>query len=910
MLRGWVVLLVSFGYLCLLFAIAYFGDKRADEGRSVANNPYIYALSLAVYCTAWTFYGSVGRAAQSGMDFLPIYLGPTLAFALWWFVIHKIIQISKRHRITSIGDFLSSRYGKSPMLGGLVTIIAAIGILPYIALQLQAVSTSYTVLLQYPDVVMPSELGVPFWRDTAVIVALVLAVFSILFGTRHIDASEQHEGMVVAIAFESIVKLVAFLAVGLFVTFGLYDGFDDLFSTVAGHAELAHLLTAQASGGYGLWVTLIVLSMAAVICLPRQFQVTVVENLDERHLEKAVWLFPLYLLIINIFVLPIAMAGLLRFPDGGVNPDTFVLTVAMAERQEFLALLAFIGGLSAATGMIIVETIALSTMLCNDLVMPLLLRTPWLRLSEQGQLTGLLLVIRRGSILFILLCGYVYFRFIGESYTLVTIGLVSFAAAAQFAPAIVGAIFWKGGTRLGALAGLSLGFLMWIYTLLLPSFARSGWMPMSFVESGPFGIELLRPYELFGLAGWHHLSHALFWSMLANIGGYIAVSLATRQSATERIQATLFVDVYRHTGMRGAPQQWQGTATVRDLYELVVRFVGKERADRAFAAYASERGLTMKQQDEADPDLLNFTEQLLAGAIGAATSRVMISTVVKGEVASIGEVMEILDETSQVIEYSHQLEQQSRELEIATERLRTANERLQELDRLKDDFLTTVSHELRTPLTSIRSFSEILYDHPEMDQADRGRFLGIIVKETERLTRLINQVLDLERLESGRMEWQMADVRSSEAIEDAIAAISSLFAENGVTLETDVPSDLPDVHVDRDRLVQVLVNLLSNAVKFCQESGGRVHVRARREESHLLVSIDDNGPGIPPADLERIFDKFQQVEATRGTKTQGTGLGLPICRQIVEHFGGRIWAESGSRGGATFKFTLPLRRAA
>ncbi len=910
MLQGWVVFLVAFAYLCLLFAIAYYGDKRADEGRSLANNSYIYALSLAVYCTSWTFYGSVGRAASSGLDFLPIYLGPTLTFALWWFVIHKIIRISKANRITSIADFISSRYGKSPQLSGLVTVIAVIGIMPYISLQLQAVSTSLTVLLQYPEIVMPDELGdLPVLRNTAMVVTFVLAIFTILFGTRHIDASEQHEGMVVAIAFESLVKIVAFLAVGLFVTFGLYGGFGDLFARAAAAPDVARLFTIGTAGGYGQWVTLTILSMAAIICLPRQFQVTVVENHEESHLNRAVWLFPLYLLVINIFVLPIAISGLLQFPDGSVDADTFLLTVPMAARQEWLALLVFIGGLSAATGMVIVATIALSTMICNDLVMPVLLRMASLRLDKQGDLTGLLLAIRRGSILLILLCSFVYFRYIGESYALVTIGLVSFAAAAQFAPAIVGGIFWKGATHKGAFAGLTLGFLVWAYTLLLPSFARSGWIPAGFIEEGLYGIALLKPYELFGMQGMDYLSHALFWSMLANVGAYVAVSLASRQSAIERIQAALFVDVYRQSGERGGSHFWQGTATFKDLHGLVVRFVGRGRSDRAFESYAARRGLNLKKLRQADADLVQFTERLLAGAIGSASARVMVASVVKGEIASIEEVMEILDEASHVIEHSHQLEQKSRELEIATRSLRAANERLQELDRLKDDFLTTVSHELRTPLTSIRSFGEILFDHPDIDASQRTEFLGIIVKESERLTRLINQILDLAKMESGRLEWQMADFDSRAAIEEGIAATSSLLSENGIRLQVHLPERMPAVHADRDRLIQVLVNLLSNAAKFCDGAQPAVEVRAQSTDAGLMVSIADNGPGVPAESLEKIFDKFQQVEVAPGSRPLGTGLGLPICRQIVEYFGGRIWAESGGAGGAKFHFTLPYAKA-
>src|SRR5438105_11329078 len=498
MLQGPVIILTSFAYLGLLFAFAFYADKRAAAGRPVIANPYVYSLSLAVYATAWTFYGSVGRAASDGVGFLPIYIGPTLMIALWWLVLRKILRISKQNRITSLADFVASRYGKSALSGGLVTVIAVIGILPYISLQLKAISSSYSILVQYPEITMPAAAsGIRVSEDTAFWVALILAAFTIAFGTRHLDAAEHHQGMVAAIAFESLVKLIAFLAVGVFVTFFLYDGLGDLFGRAAAQPKLRAMMTPLegVAGGYASWVWLTILSMMAIMFLPRQFQVAVIENLDEKHLSKAIWLFPLYMLAINLFVLPIAFGGLLRFPGGGVDGDTFVLTLPMAEKQEGLALLVFIGGLSAATGMVIVETIALSTMVCNDLVMPVLLRMRSLRLNAQPDLTGLLLGIRRGAIVLILLLGYLYFKLAGEAYALVSIGLISFAAVAQFAPAVLGGIFWKGGTRLGALCGLVAGFVVWFYTLFLPALARSGWVSASFLERGPWGIELLKPLQ-------------------------------------------------------------------------------------------------------------------------------------------------------------------------------------------------------------------------------------------------------------------------------------------------------------------------------------------------------------------------------------------------------------------------------
>ncbi|WP_288023510.1 sensor histidine kinase [Thauera sp.] len=912
MLPGWLIVGVSFAYLLLLFAVAYFGDRRADQGRSIISNPWVYSLSLAVYCTAWTYFGSVGRAASGGISFLPTYLGPTLGLALAWLVLLKMIRIARSYRITSIADFIASRYGKSHLLGGLVTVIAVVGIVPYIALQLKAISTGYALLVggYDPESKAVAATAAGWWRDSTLYIALTLAAFTVLFGTRHLDTTERHEGMVAAIAFESMVKLLAFLAVGVYVTYWLYDGFGDLYARAMAAPDLAGVLAFDSAGrlGYGGWFAHVLLAMLSIIFLPRQFQIAVVENVNEQHLRRATWAFPAYLLAINIFVIPIALGGLLHFGQGTVDPDTFVLSLPLAHDNAALALFVFIGGLSAATGMVIVEAIALSTMVCNDLVMPMLLRSRRLNLAGERDLTGLLLGIRRGAIVVVLLLGYVYFRLAGEAYALVSIGLISFAAVAQFAPAMLGGMYWRGGTREGALAGLLAGFLVWGYTLMLPSFAKSGWLDPGFMEQGLFGLSLLRPEQLFGLSGWDNISHALFWSLLANIGCYVLVSLLRVPTGAEATQGALFVDVFRR-GEAAPTSFWRTGAEVRELLPLVARFLGQRRTEEAFGAYARSHGYERIDQLKADPDLAHFAESLLAGAIGSASARVMVATVVQEEPFGLGEVMDILDEASQVRAYSHKLEEKSLALEAATAELRAANEQLKELDRLKDDFMSSVTHELRTPLTSIRAFSEMMVDDPDISVDDRQRFLGIIVSETVRLTRLVNQVLDMAKIESGHAEWHNTDVDMHELVQHSVDATMQLFRDRGAEVHLDLAEGVPLIRADHDRLLQVMLNLLSNAAKFVPQHDGRVDVSLRCDGRQLRVDVKDNGPGIDPGLFPVVFQKFRQGGDER-SRPQGTGLGLPISLQIVEHFGGRLWLESTPGEGATFSFELPLAAAA
>jgi Na+/proline symporter/signal transduction histidine kinase len=902
-----LVIGTSFAYLLLLFAVAWIGDRRAQQGRSIIDNAWIYALSMAVYATAWTYFGSVGRAASGGVWFLPIYLGPTLAMVLAWMVVRKMIRIAKTYRITSIADFVASRYGKSPLLAGLVTLITVVGIVPYIALQLKAVSTGYA-LLTTP--LGQSALAVgDWWRDSTLYVALLLAGFTVLFGTRHLDTTERHEGMVAAIAFESIVKLLAFIAVGVFVTWGMFGGPDELFARALALPNIKSLLSLGQGKAfaYEQWFALTVLSMLSVIFLPRQFQVMVVENVNEQHLKRAVWAFPLYMLLINVFVLPIAVGGLLHFGPDKVNADSFVLSLPLALDQPLLALVAFIGGLSAATGMVIVEAIAVSTMVCNDLVMPLLLRTRRFGSRAGADFTGMLLGIRRTAIFAVLLLGYLYFHLAGEAYALVSIGLISFAAVAQFAPAMLGGMYWKGGTRGGALAGLTLGFGLWVYTLMLPSIAKSGWWQTDFVSDGPWGIALLKPEQLLGLTGLDGLTHSLFWSLLANVGAYVVVSLARTPSARETSQALLFVDVFQRTedgsGKHG-PVFWRGRAEVSKLLSLVGRFLGMSPARRLFEDYARQVGVARIEQIPPDARLVQFVETQLAGAIGSASARVMVASVVEEEALNLDDVMRILDEASQLRAHSRELEEKSLSLQRATAELRAANEQLKSLDKLKDDFMSSVTHELRTPLTSIRALAEMMVEEVGMDADQRQQFLGIIVAETERLTRLVNQVLDMAKIESGSAEWRNREVDMRALLTQAAQTTSEMFRERGATLTLAIPEHVPMLMADSDRLMQVLLNLLSNAAKFVPDKGGRVEVRLTSSSHGLTVEVQDNGRGVPDGQQASIFEKFHQGgDATH--RPQGTGLGLPISRQIVEHFGGRLWLRSAPGKGACFAFELP-----
>lgn len=886
MLAWDVLVTVCLGYVVFLFAIAFWADRRARQGRfGWLRSPYVYTLSLSVYCTAWTFFGAVGTAARSGYEFLPIYLGPTIVFTGWYFLLRKLVRIARTQRITSIADLISSRYGKSPVLGVAVTLLAVLGSTPYIALQLKSITLSFSVFAN------GGEDAAPVSELTALYIAIGLAIFTILFGTRNVDANERHHGVVAAIAMEAIVKLAALLAVGIFVTWVLFAGPQDVFAASPAHlAAIDTVVTPR-------WVTLTFLSASAIVCLPRMFQVLVVEQTDERNLTTAVWAFPLYLALISLFVLPIAIAGLDRLP--GEDPDLFVLTLPLSAGANGVALFAFLGGFSAATSMVIVAAIALSTMVSNHIVMPLWLG--WARSKGRaGDLRAVLLASRRLSILAILTLGYLYFL-VAAPEALAAIGLISFAAMAQVFPALVGALFWRGATGTGALAGIAAGFLIWGYTLALPSFEGDFLLGAATIEHGAFGIAALRPHALFGLEGFDPLTHTLFWSMLANVSLFVGVSLASRPQPLEQFQAAQFVDVFRQS--EAAPALVARSATSEDLLALATRILGREEGEELFARAARAQGKRGGLPDPTD-SFIEHLERELAGAVGSASAHELVSQIAGRGTVSVDGLMKIADETLQLIETSRRLAAKSAELEETARQLRHANDQLKRIDALKDAFLSQVSHELRTPMTSIRAFAEILEETSDVSSEEARHFLGIIREESQRLTRLLDEILDLSFLESGRVTFNIAPVRLSEVIDRALFSTQGLARSQGVTIET--IREVPEIEIetDFDRVAQVVINLISNAVKYGGSVDPRITIRMGRDADGAFIEVADHGPGIPPDKREEVFEKFTRL--SEANLAGSAGLGLPIAREIMRNLGGGLRVMP-NRPGAVFRMDLPDR---
>ncbi|WP_136525110.1 SpoIIE family protein phosphatase [Geomonas ferrireducens] len=688
-------------YIALLFLVAYYADQRQKAGRSITANPWVYSLSIAVYATSWTFYGSVGKAATTGIDFLPVYLGPTLTAFTWWFLLKKMVRISKENNITSIADFISSRYGSSQWLGAIITVITVMGVMPYIALQLKAVSTSFTIITGYHDFHLGfmEQAYIPS-PHPGLFTALLLAVFSVLFGARHLTSTERHDGLVAAIALESVVKLVAMLVVGAFITYFAFDGMGDIFWRMFQKEPhtLSRLVTLDATGenSYSSMFSILALSMSAVMLLPRQFQVMVLENAHEAHLNSASWRFPAYMFLMNLFVMPIALAGILM-TGSNTGADYFVLTLPMRLESPWLALVAFLGGFSASAGMVMVESIAVSTMLLNHVLMPVVIR-----FRPQSWFPLLLINLKRFGIVLVILLGYLYQSAVGETYMLANMGLISFSAAVQFAPALIGGLYWPRGNKAGAITGLLLGFGVWFYTLLLPSVLQAGGWQTDLLLYGPFGIELLRPQALFGLTGLDEFTHTLFWSMFMNIAAYLSLSILLGQGEKESEQMNRFVRVF---SSEGTPQ-WETKrlskpVTIVQFVTLMSKFIGEQQAHAAIADYLGEREIDGKGgvSEFELPNLKRFVEKTLAGSLGGAAA----GAVVESFLSDIGSRMEPVFDIFSTVRTSRD---QSREALFVRLRASEIMSRSLELDIIMGDLLELLLREFKLDLAVIRLLNE------------------------------------------------------------------------------------------------------------------------------------------------------------------------------------------------------------
>lgn len=1027
MIGDWILLLVSVAYVGLLFGVAYFGDQRPLYPNRRWLRPIVYSLALAVYCSSWTFYGAVGSAISTGWGYFTIYFGPILLFVFAPRLIERLILIAKDQNITSIGDFIASRFGKSQALAVAVALIALTAAIPYVALQFKAVAMSIQVMsgASASDGALPAVLG-----DTALWVAAMLALFSILFGTRQIDATEHHHGMMLAIALESVVKLLAFAAIGLYAIWLLAFPSGD----AAGVAAPVDALPIQRIEWPGGFVAQTLLAFCAMLCLPRQFQVGIVECEDVNDLKRARWWFPVYLLIFSVLVPPIALAAWPLLAGTGIAPDAAVLWLPLSNGDSLLALLAYVGGFSAATGMVIVASVALSIMISNDLVMPLLLRVRKLHLDSRGDLSRVVLWVRRFAIVALAGLAFAYYRVTAQSDSLAATGLLAFAAVAQFMPAMLAGLFWSGASRHGVMAGLIVGFAVWAYTLLLPTFARAGWLPDGWLHTGPFDLDLLRPEALFGLTGWQPLTHGVFWSLALNVLVMMLVSLRYRPGLSERLRAARFLDPYQRQPIHASDSD-SGRLTVNDMRELAARIVGERFAHRAFEDHLADRAAPLRGDDRADRALLQFTERLLASAVGAATARHVLAGALSGSGLELAQVVNLLDTASQELRFNRELlgvtfehmaqgisvvdsdmrlvawnrryielfgypdgfvtvgtpiadvinfnaergllnagnvdDQVDRRLAYMrqgtphlhvrewpdgrviesrgeplpgggylmtfaditeykrTERaLRVANETLEQrvvertraLSRAleaeaeakqeaqsanvsKTRFLAAASHDLLQPLNAARLFTSALRDHP-VDDTEIGRLSERIDTSLRAAEELLDGLLDISRLDTGRLRPDMIDLPAADLLLSLREQFAPLAGARGIELRVRLSGGA--VHSDRRLLRRVLQNLIANALRYT--ASGRVLIGCRRRAGALEFQVADTGPGIPEEHQKQVFEEFKRLDADSPWGEQGLGLGLSICQRICQLLGATLTLRSRPGHGSVFRVQVPCAR--
>lgn len=857
-------------YLGFLFFIAHTAEKR--RGLFWMNNPYVYSLSLAVYCTAWTYYGSIGVAANSGLEYLAIYIGPVIIIPSWIYINKKIIRISRVNKISSIADFISLRYGNSRSLGAVVAILCMIAIIPYIGLQIKAISETFHLLTNTIE-------NSSIFLDTATYAVLIIALFSSYYGTRYVDASEKRLGIISAVAVESFLKLVFFIVLGIFVVYGVFNGFDDIYEKASLLPDFSQKNTFKGIEGSANWFLLSMLSMTAIFLLPRQFHSAIIENRKEKHIHTAIWVFPLYMLLMNIFVFPIAWGGKVLFAGGHVNPEFFSILIPQKFGNAVISTMVFFGGLSACISMIIISSISLSVMLSNNIMIPY----GWLdrfKIKNENDNTKTIVHIRKFGIFILIIAGFIFYKYILNSSSLFQIGMISFVLIAQLAPSFFGAIFWRRGTYSGAISGIIVGVFICYLNLVLPNYFPQ--INDSFI------------FNFFKIPYLSSIPNIFFWSILANVALYCIVSVSMMANYRERNFAEIYVDIDEYIQNHENAYIWKGTANISDIQKILVRFLGESKTKQALKIFNLKYNIS-DETNTADARFIKFSENLLSGRIGTASAKILIEGVTKEDKISLPEVLKILEESRENILLNKQLKEQSHQLLQLSDKLRNANENLMFKDKQKDDFLDSVAHELRTPITAIRATSEILLDDDEMPSEIKNEFLENIISESDRLAEIINDILYLDKLEAGTLPLQIKEYNLLETYRKASKPLYHLFEQRNLHhSEVNLLYHF-ELEYDEFKMIQVFQNILGNALKFTNEEGV-IQTKFKEDDRHVIISIFNTGKKIPEEDLEYIFDKFYQSRNQNIRKPSGSGLGLAICRKIIEAHHGKIIAKNEELG--------------
>lgn len=863
-------------YLALLFFIAFWAEKR--KSNFWANNPYVYSLSLAVYCTAWTYYGSIGVAANQGLEYLAIYIGPIIIIPAWIVINSKIIRISRVNKISSIADFISLRYGNSRSFGAIISVVCILAIIPYIGLQIKAISDTF-------HLVTKSENPNNIFTDTATYVVLLIAIFSSYYGTRYVDASEKRLGIISAVAVESFLKLIFFVILGIFVTYGIFNGFDDIYEKAKNLPEFTQRNSFNGLEGSFNWMLTSMLSMTAIFLLPRQFHTTIIENRKENHLKTAIWVFPLYLLIFNFFVFPIAWGGKILFLGQNVNPELFPILIPQKFGSILISVIVFLGGLSASISMIIISSITLSIMLSNNVIIPY----GWIDTFKTKNDTfnnKNIVNIRKVSIFLLIITAFVFYKYLILESSLFSVGLVSFVLIAQLAPSFFGAIFWRRGTYTGAVIGLILGILICYINLIIPQYLKA--------INPELAINQYRILQFFKIPYLETIPQVFFWSLLANATVFTIISVSSKGNYRERNYAEIYVDINRYIQNHEGAYIWKGKANVSDIRKILVKFLGDKKTKQALKIFNLKYNID-DENDTADSRFIKFSENLLSGRIGTASAKILIEGVTKEDKISLPEVLKILEESKENITLNRKLTEQSRQLRRLSDDLRSANSSLIEKDKQKDDFLDSVTHELRTPITAIRAAGEILLDDDDIPVEIKKDFLENIISESDRLNEIINDILYLDKLESGTIKLNINKNNIIDTYHKALKPIYHLIQQKNIHhSEINLLND-NEFYYDEARIIQVFQNILGNAYKFTEESG-MIQVKFQEKDNLLKIGIFNTGKKIPDEDIDLIFDKFYQSKHQNIRKPVGTGLGLAICKKIIDAHQGKIYAENKEIG--------------